>query len=76
MVDADIGGACGHRYQVGSVIVASVVPPHEMLWCERIRMSPRGGVNRRFKIITVKADRKSTRLNSSHSGESRMPSSA
>ena len=27
-------------------------------------------------VITVLADRKSTRLNSSHSGESRMPSSA
>ena len=24
-------------------------------FCERTRMSPRGGVNRRFKIITVKA---------------------
>ena len=28
------------------------------------------------KGATVKVDRKSTRLNSSHSGESRMPSSA
>ena len=27
-------------------------------------------------LILVEADRKSTRLNSSHSGESRMPSSA
>ena len=28
------------------------------------------------KVCLVKADRKSTRLNSSHSGQSRMPSSA
>ena len=28
------------------------------------------------RIVTGKTDRKSTRLNSSHSGESRMPSSA
>ena len=34
--------------------------------------------NRTWKpnVKRVKADRKSTRLNSSHSGESRMPSSA
>ena len=29
-----------------------------------------------LEFLTTKADRKSTRLNSSHSGESRMPSSA
>ena len=33
-------------------------------------------VAERLEIIVNMADRKSTRLNSSHSGESRMPSSA
>ena len=32
--------------------------------------------NVRDKLNTARTDRKSTRLNSSHSGESRMPSSA
>ena len=37
-----------------------------------------GAINRDIKKANVKAkiDRKSTRLNSSHSGQSRMPSSA
>ena len=33
-------------------------------------------LNRKALIIEIVIDRKSTRLNSSHSGESRMPSSA
>ena len=34
------------------------------------------GIARVFAVTHAKTDRKSTRLNSSHSGESRMPSSA
>ena len=33
-------------------------------------------LNKRYSIIGIDADRKSTRLNSSHKTESRMPSSA
>ena len=40
-------------------------------------MAPAGGLRpRRKKVPYILKDRKSTRLNSSHSGESRMPSSA
>ena len=42
----------------------------------KMNISDRGGKNMKSKIVRGIIDRKSTRLNSSHSGESRMPSSA
>ena len=36
----------------------------------------RGAIGLAWSIFKIRGDRKSTRLNSSHSGESRMPSSA
>ena len=37
---------------------------------------PRAAEHERRRVLRLRLDRKSTRLNSSHSGESRMPSSA
>ena len=52
----------------GALAFAGYTPPYEATLTKNLRD---GGA-----IIIAKTDRKSTRLNSSHSGESRMPSSA
>ena len=74
---------CHAEGEVGDVIVGGVAPPPGATLWEQSRFiasdktlrdfvlnEPRGGVFRH------EIDRKSTRLNSSHSDRSRMPSSA
>ena len=43
---------------------------------ESVMAYPQGTVEEEYREFMIELDRKSTRLNSSHSGESRMPSSA
>ena len=57
---------CGN----GARCVAEWLRRHDRCGTDLLRLESRGG------IIEARLDRKSTRLNSSHSGESRMPSSA
>ena len=52
-------------------VIGTSPPPASSLWDD-----PRLSAKVRMACTVARADRKSTRLNSSHSGESRMPSSA
>ena len=79
----------GHRGRnISKMLVSIAIPPVGGVQFERIsqnrstdshisiKIGNRERIHDMNSVSTYNADRKSTRLNSSHSGESRMPSSA
>ena len=56
------------------LVVGAVIRENKGWWTEFRQNFP--GVKRSLYFLLIAADRKSTRLNSSHSSVSRMPSSA
>ena len=63
-------------YHVVIDVAARAIEIHSPLDGEITLYLPDQGCTRSCAFSMIESDRKSTRLNSSHSGESRMPSSA
>ena len=80
-VIAPFDGVPNLMIRVGNLRHQAMVEPEFRMILLRSTVTAEGDDVRRFRSLTLEfdrliTDRKSTRLNSSHSGESRMPSSA